>query len=98
MNLGLRLDKDDKEAAKERKEIEKQRDILVDALLRKYSALGLKGDVDGIGAVASELKKWVDIEDIKYFDVNVEKFKREVRFFVDTLTNERKCMEIFSSW
>jgi len=94
-HYGVKLDAEDKEGAEVRKEMDKQKDALVDALHRKGKALfdmledkpaGERAETDAeeTGDAAfeeafAELGKWVDTTDADYLDLHIEREQRQGR-------------------
>jgi len=82
-HFGMKLEPDDINENKIRKEFEKQREILVDATMKKALAYSsLPSDIhmeDNLIDSVKEMKKWIDIDEYKYLEINgiVQKTKKQ---------------------
>jgi len=88
IHYGTKLDPDDPSATKARKEIDQQKEALVDALYRKGLAIAEKEDVKkhnpNFESNFNEIKKWIEVEDLKYV-LLYTKYQRSNGYFGNSL-------------
>lgn len=95
MHYGKKLDPDDAEAAKKRKQMDQQKEILIDALYRMQLVLLEMKDVQAAEQNYKKLKEWVDPEDPKYAEMNIKQFLLKVMkylYFTPTCRNNTEML------
>eukprot|EP01114_Cavostelium_apophysatum_P008446 TRINITY_DN2094_c0_g1_i2.p1 TRINITY_DN2094_c0_g1~~TRINITY_DN2094_c0_g1_i2.p1 ORF type:complete len:1234 (+),score=363.51 TRINITY_DN2094_c0_g1_i2:119-3820(+) len=95
-HFGVRLDPDDVAANRVRKDFEKQKEALVDAIYKKGTALvASNADKEELENTMKELKKWIDVDDLKYLELNVT-FQRQKNLLGHSLKTLKKHLEASS--